>query len=634
MAGREVVLIELRRRQQQDMPLSSVIAKELGQRVQASGSAPAATSASSSDELRAALSDLVDATLDGELTAHATREVANASNGEASTTIGDDVQLLAERAADEIVAKSPAYRMLQDAVRQAAAAASDASTGIKCEDKGAASGHKKAKHDADIDGSSNVLSNATADEVWGTNDDDYDDDPFAPSNTSTPGAATSSNTGAVKSFSLFDMLDSQPGMGFSAERVTARKILSAFGGTNAGGGDAKTMEDDSDAQYNEAASLLERVDDLEDLLFDPFGESGGDSWPDINRILRCGLGLGDADHTGKDPSAPTATAETPPSLDVVVRYAHIHSKLDGLCGSSSSSSGIDFGPQRMELLINMADALMTMHNRLKGKWCTIKDSGEVYMAEGIVTLVQIMLDMLIISAPVLELVMEEDCHRFLLGIMKILAMTPSPERGGISLVHAISACDPYAEWFSLLSRFVHQAALIKTAVEAGMLKKVVEICNEGPERQATAVKLGTVLTNDCDMVAIGTAADLDHCLYLHSLSVLRTLLVVTAASERAFPYQDIGVKAGNSLSENVSRALSPFINVLSVGAKGGVAVVDERLASLCEEASGTLLRGIKQNKAVFEAVFQTIVAASLKEMVAANANPSVSAINKLQNLAS
>ena len=74
--------------------------------------------------------------------------------------------------------------------------------------------------------------------------------------------------------------------------------------------------------------------------------------------------------------------------------------------------------------------------------------------------------------------------------------------------------------------------------------------------------------------------------------------------------------------------------MLSVGAKGGVAVVDERLASLCEEASGTLLRGIKQNKAVFEAVFQTIVAASLKEMVAANANPSLSAINRLQKMAS
>lgn len=605
------------------MPLSSAIAKELGRRLHASGSAPAASA--SSDELRAVLSDLVDATLDEELTAQA-REVANASNGEASAT-GDDMKALAERAADKIVTNSPAYHMLQDAVRQAAAAAAP-DTGTE-HDEGAASGHKKAKHNADNNGSSNVCSNATADEAWGANEDDYDDDPFPSSKTSTTGTATS-NSGAVKSFSLFDMLDSQPGMGFGAERVSAQNVLSAFGCAN--DGDARTMENDSDARYNEAASLLERVDDLEDLLFDPFGESGGDSWPDINRVLRCGLGLGG---TGEDPSAPTATAETPPSLDIVVRYAHIHSKLDGLCGSSSSSSGIDFGPQRMELLINMADALMAMHSRLKGKWCIItdSDSGEVYMAEGIVTLVQIMLDMLISSAPVLELAMEEDSHRLLLGIMKILVLEPSPECGGISLAHATSASDPYAEWFSLLSRFVHQGALIRATVEAGLLRKVVEICNEGPERQTTTVKLGTVPTNNSDMVAIGTAADLDHCLYLHSLSILRNLLVVTAASERAFPYQDIGVKAGNSLSENVSRVLSPFINVLSVGAKGGTVVVDERLASLCEEASGTLLRGIKPNKTIFETVFQTILSATLKEIVAASANPSVSAIDRLQKLA-
>ena len=619
------------------MPLSSAIAKELGRRVHTSGSTSAASA--SSDKLRAALSDLVDATLDEELIAQA-REAVSTFGGEAYAD--GDVQSLAERAADEIARNSPAYHVLQDAVRQAAAAAAAPdtnSTDTKCEhDDGAASGHKKAKRNTDIDGSSDFCSNATAGEAWGANDDDYDDDPFASSNTSTTGAAAT-KSGSVKSFSLFDMLDSQPGMGFGAERVSAQKILSAFGGASGSNdctGDT-TMEDnfDSDARYNDAASLLERVDDLEDLLFDPFGESGGDVWPDIHRVLRYGLGLGGActGGTGKDPSAPTATAETPPSLDVIVRYAHIHSKLEGLCGSSSLSSGIDFGPQRMELIINMADAIAIMHRRAEGKWCTIKDSGEVHMAEGISILVQKMLDMIISSTPALEWAQEEDCHRLLLGIMKILVMESSLECGGISLAHAISASDPYAEWFSLLSRFVHQGALIKAALEAGILKKVVELCNEGPG-QTTANKSGATAVNNSDVVVVGTTADLDHCLYLHSLSMLRSLLVVTSASERAFPYQDIGIKAGNSLSENVSRVLSPFINVLSVGAKGGIAVVDERLASLCEEASGTLLRGIKPNKTVFETVFQTIFSATLKDIVAAGANPSVSAIFRLQKLAS
>ena len=630
-------------------PPSAMIAKELGRRVRASGRGPAASAsgdehddADEAPRLRAALSDLVDATLDEELTAQA-REAVNASacnDGEASAT-GDNVHSLAERAADEIVENSATYHMLQDAVREAAASArtNAVSADTKCEHKDAAasSGHKKAKRDADTDACGDYRSNAIADEAWGAHgdDDDHDDDdPFAASlNGSTTGTA-SADAGAVKSFSLFDMLDSQPGMGFGAERVSAQKILSAFGGTNGDGNDgSSTMEDDSDARYNEAASLLERVDDLEDLLFDPFGDSGGDVWPDINRVLRSGLGLGDTGGKGDDASAPAATAETPPSPDVIVRYAHIHSTLDGLCGSSSSSSGIDFGPQRIALVANMADALVARYSQLESKWCTVKESGEVYMAEEVGTLVQIMLDMIISSAPALELALEEDCHRFLLGIMKILVMESSPDCGGFGLAHAISAADPYAEWFSLLSRFVHQGALIKAVVQTGLLKKIVQLCNEGPRCQTTTIKSGPVPTNDSNMVAIGTPADLDHCLYIHSLSILRTLLVVTAASERAFPYHDIGLKASHSLSQSVTRVLLPFINVLSVGAKEGIAVVEERLASLCEEASGTALRGIKQ-KGEFEAVIRIMDSIALIETAASNANPSASAITRLRKLAS
>jgi hypothetical protein len=670
--------------------LSSAIAAELSRRVLAAS--PADDSDTSSDEpgeearsssrrlrIRAALSDLVDATLGDELTVQARAAIANnaksaGGNREALSATEDDssdMPSLAARAADGIASSAPAYALLEDAVRQAAAAAAAAA-----DDDGAASGHKKPKRDADAavgegGGTGGSKSDPFADQVWGANGDDEgdnDDDPLAADADADADADANANadadadanananananastglpivgaagttSGGGKSFSLFDMLDSQQGimggLGAAAERVSAQQILRAFGL----GADDATGGGDPRGRFHEAASLLERVDDLEDLLFDPFGScaadgggigGGGDVWPDIDRVLRSGLGL------GGDASVPPPSPPLPPDAplpDVIVRYARIHSQLNGLCGVSSSSSGIDFGPQRIDLLVNVADALVAMHYRLESRlWYSVEELGEVQMNEDAVTLVQIMLDMLISSAPALELAPEEDCQRLLLSVLKIVTMEPTSEKCSIGLAHAVSATDPYAEWFSLISRFVHPAALIKATTETGILKSIVQLCNEGPGRRAS-VKPGTASVKGSDMVVVGIIDDLDHCLYLHSLSMLRTLLVVTAASESIFPYQEIGIDSSDSLSQNVTRVLSPFIQVLSVGAKKGTAVVDKCLASLCEEASGTVLRGIKQNKEVLGTALQTIDPAAVKETMATNHNPSIVAITRLQRL--
>ena len=257
------------------------------------------------------------------------------------------------------------------------------------------------------------------------------------------------------------------------------------------------------------------------------------------------------------------------------------------------------------------------------------------MSEDVVSLAQIMLDMLIDSAPALELAQEEECHRLLLGILK-MAAEPTPECGGVSLANVISSADPYAEWFSFLSRFIHPATLIKAFAETRVLENIIQFCNEGLGRIAPT-NLATMASNGgSDMIAVGTAADLDHCLYLHSLSILRTLLVVTAGSERIFPYQELGgIESSNApLSQSVTRIVAPFVKVLSVGTKEGTAAVDARLASLCEEAAGTALQGIKQNKEIFEAIVHTtIVPVTDKVISAADANPSIAAIMRLKMMA-
>jgi hypothetical protein len=118
---------------------------------------------------------------------------------------------------------------------------------------------------------------------------------------------------------------------------------------------------------------------------------------------------------------------------------------------------------------------------------------------------------------------------------------------------------------------------------------------------------------------------------------LQTLTTAfTAGSERIFPYQELGIESSNApLFQSVTRIVAPFVKVLSVGAKEGLAVVDASLASLCEEALGTVLRGIKQNKEVFEAVFDTnIVPVAVKVTSATDsANPSVAAFTRLKMMA-
>ena len=616
------------------MSLSSAVAAELSRRVLADDDNDDDDDEARSRRLRAALSDLAEATLGEKIAAQATSSSEVAMDGDGDDGNGmksaskDDVS---RAVAEDIASGSPAYQMLRDAVRQAAAQTAQAAAPTSS-DGAATAGNKRAKHDIDTDGSWDCSrGDAMTEEVWGLNNDDDEDD-------------TNTNTGtAAKSFSLFDMLDSQQGVGMgigvgAQQRVSAQEILSAFAGTggSADAQDTNTMGDDDPAEaaaasYNDAASLLERVDDLEDLLFDPFGNYTaitGDVWPQINRVLRSGLDLG-----GDDASA-AASAVPPPSPDVIGRFARIHSQLDGLCASSSLGIG-DFGPQRIDLLVNVADALVAMHRRLKESWCCIGGSGEARMSEDVVSLAQIMLDMLIDSAPALELAQEEECHRLLLGILK-MAAEPTPECGGVSLANVISSADPYAEWFSFLSRFIHPATLIKAFAETRVLENIIQFCNEGPGRIAPT-NLATMASNGgSDMIAVGTAADLDHCLYLHSLSILRTLLVVTAGSERIFPYQELGgIESSNApLSQSVTRIVAPFVKVLSVGTKEGTVAVDARLASLCEEAAGSALQGIKQNKEIFEAIVHTtIFPVTDKVITAADANPSIAAIMRLNMMA-
>ena len=610
------------------MSLSSAVAAELSRRVLSDDDDDANDEEARSRRLRTALSDLAEATLGEEIAARASSsEVESISGGGdgMESASKDDV---AKALADDIASSAPAYQMLRDAVRQTAAAAPTSSGA-------ATAGNKRAKHDVDTDGSGcdYKRGDAMTDEVWGLNDDDDDDDTTGATN-------TNANTGtAAKSFSLFDMLDSQHqgigmGIGIGAQqRVSAQEILTTFAGTggSADAQDTNMMGDDDPAdaaaaRYNDAASLLERVDDLEDLLFDPFGNCTaitGDVWPQINRVLRSGLGLGGDD----------ASTVPPPSPDVIGRFARVHSQLDRLCASSSLGGG-DFGPQRIDLLVNVTDALVAMHRRLKESWCCIDGSGEARMSEDVVSLAQIMLDMLIDSVPALELAQEEECHRLLLGILK-MAAEPTPECGGISLANVISGADPYAEWFSFLSRFIHPATLVKAFTETRVLENIVQFCNKGPGRIAPTNLATMTSSSGYNMIAVGTDADLGHCLYLHSLSILRTLLVVTAGNERTFPYQELGIESSNApLSQSVTRIVAPFVKVLSVGAKEGPAVVDASLASLCEEAVGTVLRGIKPNTEVFEAVFDTnIVPVADKMITATDGNPSVAAIMRLKLMA-
>ena len=600
-------------------PPSSAIAEELARFVRTSSSAARSTGAdygnaektsnndTTAPTMKSALSDMVDSALDCELTELA-ESIVNAGSGDDTSSGQDRLYEMATKAADQIIENSSTYRVLREAVIKCArqvrsgggsSESNEAEEGDDDKNGSAADGtidgeasNKKMKRDStDADATSEVWPSGSADDIDIEHPPTVLDDPFASSaNGDTPTAA------ATKSFSLFDMLDSQQvAAPTHVDRVSAEQILDVFATSPPGGG--KEQESPSTStrheQYNSAASLLERVDDMEDLLFDPFGS--GDVWPDINKVLRSGLGISCDNDVGSTPS--------PPSSDILIRYAQIHSHLDGLC-SQSSSYGIDFGTQRVDLATNVADAV----NCREDGWYQVDSTQQIRFDRDMAILVRILIDLLTSAAPTLESIPEEDCKLFVSSALRIIA----EKETDISPAHAIAARDPYADWFSLIGRFAQPAILVQLSVETGMLNDVTERCNG---EQGICIAATDASKNNLDMVRVGTTSDLEHCFFLQSLSILRTFLVATAGSEALFPYQ-LNRSSGPVTEGDTLRVLNPFVKVLAAGVSEGSDIVDEALASICEEASHAILRGIMGNKRVFEAVFKASIAPIARDLLA------------------
>jgi len=625
-------------------PPSSVIAEELSRVVRTSSSAVRTRPAGADDDdtettgigpttLKSALSGMVDSALDCELTELTESIVSAAAGGsdDEGTDSCDQERLgeMATEAADRIIENSSAYRVLREAVIKCARQVRSGGGGSSSDDDingSAADGtidgdddeasNKKMKRDnTDEDATSEVWPSGLADDSEHPPTSNVTHDPFDSfANDAAPTAAV-----AAKSFSLFDMLDSQQvAAPTHLDRVSAEQILDVFATSPPGDGGEEQESPSASAtcrheQYNSAASLLERVDDMEDLLFDPFGS--GDVWPDINRVLRSGLGISCCDNDVGTPYRP--------SSDILIRYARIHSHLDGLCGQSSSY-GIDFGIQRVDLATNVADAV----NGREDGWYQVDSTQQIRFDRDMAILVRTLIDLLTSAAPTLESIPEEDCKRFVSSAVRIFAK----KEADISPAHAIASRDPYADCFSLVGRFAQPAILVQLSVETGMLSDVIERCNG---EQGISIAATDASMDNLDMVTVGTTSDLEHCFFLQSLSILRTFLVATAGSEALFPYQ-LNRSTGPITEGDTLRVLNPFVNVLAAGVSEGGDIVDEALASICEEASSAMLRGIMRNKRVFEAVFDASIAPIARDLLARGtsdrSNAASAAIMRLHQL--
>ena len=414
------------------------------------------------------------------------------------------------------------------------------------------------------------------------------------------------DAGGSKSFSLFAMMDAQgaassSGPGIGMARASADDIMQAFRTDG----------------YARAAELIEHVDDLEDLLYDPFGSSSHDLWPDVNRILRSGLGIRRGEGLDDLP---------PPAPDVVIRFASLHSQLDALCDAQSSSlggyggGGANFGPQRVDLVTNLSDAMevfaggqqlcsyeVATPSKVNSQW--EGDFRDVRIARVVSVLVRTWRELFPRALDALESIPDDGGagDRLLSGAMRLVVNKDYDGRQtaeGAATSAATSAIDPYADWFAFAARSFPPARIAGLAAETGLVDAILARCEAGQRESGTVGDVNMIITShdadrsrDLVMVRVGTVVDIEHCLLVQSLSILRTLLVVTAGSPVLFPYVSYHAPRSGGAKEhrletsfdNMSRFLIPFVTVLSIGISHGEALVDKDLAALCEEAVETVL---------------------------------------------
>ena len=387
--------------------------------------------------------------------------------------------------------------------------------------------------------------------------------------------------GAIKSYSLFDMIDRES----IVERITADDILRSHG---EGG-----PEHDSDVNWDCVADLLDRVEDMEDIVSNPFS---GDVWGKIQEVLRSGL---------------SSTSSS--------RYVDMHSKLRSMCEKSPNPA--EYAQQRCDLTMNILDFLSEIITL--SSHCRISE-GLVYLSELVGAVVCAWHDLVMGLASVVEYLADEDLDKIIEGIMSLFIVKPQQRtRYAVQPYHLLASYDPYAAWFETLCCELQPIRILGAANRVGLVNATLDICHSHGGDLAFALVgeqvKNSVTLESCQGNFFGSMGDIEEATYVQSLSLLRTFVVTTDGYPGLFHHC---IDKSNSIqkphgkyipskitSEGVLYLLSPFQNVLAASVSEVGFTIDKDLVYLCGEAAEAIIVGQMQDWGIFVTVFMEFVSA-------------------------
>ena len=335
---------------------------------------------------------------------------------------------------------------------------------------------------------------------------------------------TLESTSAPTSFSLFDLMDSQKCAFAIPPRITAYQIIeahkrdldetrvlqssnkndSASYDENFGGNNEISQHDKSTA-----LELLEKADDVEDLSPDP------DTWKEIRRILYNGL--------IKFPSDGGSVEEQ-------FRFLGVHKSLHDKC--KRSNGGMMFTSQLWGLAQNIASALLIFSEKSHDEFFSGDEQPNSSVDNCSLDLywdiVQHFLDTLthLASDYIFSCVgNEKEIEKMILGITMNL---------GDHLTSCIMAMiDPMAGWFEVWARFISPAKLLAfvraTGLGCTLLRRLEKIQSGRSNSSQRIVELlnkmsGNTNADHSRIRLYGDQDDLEHCHFVQSISILRTII--------------------------------------------------------------------------------------------------------------
>ena len=390
-------------------------------------------------------------------------------------------------------------------------------------------------------------------------------------------AASPPHAADPTSFSLFDLLDSQKGgAGFALPpRITAQKIIEAYQREQndiTDGSTKNTAMEEEGGKSTTTLELLEKADDMEDLSPD------GESWEEVRNILYKGL-LGGKYPATKDDGNSNGFEKQQ------FRYLEVHKSLAEKCRGNNICNA-----QLWSLVQNLVGSMLTLTRQFaedyqndvgekrQQKYAELPAKQQMDLCWDIARSILDMLSQLAVDYVVSCVGNEREVERMLLGIALIL----SDDFGAC----IFGMMEPMAGTFEVWSRLVDPKrvqAIIGISGLGGVALRRCESLGGNVSSECIWKMIHSSSTgknsgsdNDgCTIAADPSLADIEHCNFIQSLSILRTILFRCGGSKEVVSllYDQFTTEKTDVTADTLSSFLLPH----------GVANVDV-VQTLLEEA--------------------------------------------------